>query len=46
MWKKLSWKKSLLVIFKILGLFINIMAANNEYILLNWDKLRETMQRQ
>ena len=46
MWKKLSWKKSRLVICKMLGLFVNTLAADHKYSLLNCDKLMEPIQMQ
>ena len=46
MWKKLSWKKSRLVICKMLGLFLNTLAADHKYSLLNCDKLMEPIQMQ
>ena len=35
----LSWKKSLLLTSKILGLLVNTFAANEKYPVLNWDHL-------
>ena len=44
--KQLSWEQSLLVIFKILGLFVNILTAEDEYSLLNRDNLTEPIRMQ
>ena len=44
--KQLSWEQSLLVIFKILGLFVNILTAEDEYSLLNRDNLMEPIRMQ
>ena len=44
MWKKLSWKKSLLLIGKILGLFLNTFTAGDKYSPLNCDSLIEPIQ--
>ena len=43
---KFSWKKSLLVICKILGLFVNILNADHLYFLLNRENLRQPIQMQ
>ena len=43
---KLSWKRSLLVIFKILGLFVNIMTAYEKYSLHTCDNLTQPIQMQ
>ena len=40
----MSWKKSLLVICKILGLFINTLTADDKYSLLNRDNLMQPIQ--
>ena len=40
----MSWKKSLLVICKILGLFINTLTADDKYSLLNRDNLTQPIQ--
>ena len=40
----MSWKKSLLVILKILGLFVNIMTADDKYSLLNRENLTQQIQ--
>ena len=42
--KKLSWKKSLLVIFKILGLSVNALIVDDKYCLLNKDNLTQPIQ--
>ena len=44
LWRKLSWKKSLLVICKILGLFVNTLTANDRYSHLNTENLRQPSQ--
>lgn len=31
MWEKLSWKVSLLIIFQILGLFVNTYTSDDKY---------------
>ena len=46
MWKKLSWKKSVLVRCKIVGLFVNIMTADGKYSLLNREKLTQPIKMQ
>ena len=37
---QLSWKKYLLVICKLLGVFVNILTADDKYSLLNSDNFR------
>ena len=46
MWKDLSGKKTLLVIRKIFGLFVNTLAADDNYSLLNCDRLMQPIQMQ
>ena len=46
MWRQLSWKKSLLVIWKILGLFVNILTVNAKYSILNRDNLMQPIRKQ
>ena len=46
LWKELSWKKFLLVIFEVLGLFPNILTVDDKYSLLNRDNLRQPFQMQ
>ena len=46
MWRQLSLKKSLLVIWKILGLFVNTLTAYNKYSLLKRDNLTQPIQMQ
>ena len=41
---QISWKKSLLVICKILGLFVNTLPANGKYFLLKRDNLTQPIQ--
>ena len=43
---QLSWKKSVLVICKILGLFVNTMTADGKHSLLNRDNLTQPIQMQ
>ena len=43
---KLSWKKSLLLTCKILGLLVNTLAANEKYPVLNRDNLTIPIQMQ
>ena len=45
-WKKSSWNKSFTVICKILGLFFNTLAADDNYCLFNKDNLTEPIQMQ
>ena len=45
-WIQLSWKKSLIVICKILGLFLNTLTLRHKYFLLNRDKLKQSIQMQ
>ena len=42
----MSWKKSLLVICKILGLFLNTLTTDDKYSLLNRDNLTQEIQMQ
>ena len=44
LWWKLSWRKSLLVICKILGLFLNTLTAVDEYSLLYSNNLTKPIQ--
>ena len=44
LWRQLSWKKSLLVIFKILRLFANTLTSDCKYFLLNRDNLMEPIK--
>ena len=44
LWKQFSWKKSLLVIFKILGLFLNPLSADDKYYLLKRGNLLQHFQ--
>ena len=44
--RKLSWKKSLLLTCKILGLLVNILAADEKYPVLNRDNLTIPIQMQ
>ena len=41
-----NWKKSLLVIYKILGLFVNTLVAHDNYSLVNRDNLTQPSQMQ
>ena len=42
----MHWKKSLLVIHKILSLFVNTLAVDEKHYLLNRDKLMQPIQMQ
>ena len=42
----MSWKNSVLVICKILGLFVNTLTAKDKYSLLNRDTLKQPIQMQ
>ena len=44
LWRILSYKKSLLVICKVLKMFVNILTADDKYFLLNRDNLRKPIQ--
>ena len=44
LWRKFSWKKSLIVICKILGLFVNPLIADDKYSLLNRNNLLQHIQ--
>ena len=44
LWRKFSWKKSLLMILKILGLFVNPLTADDKYSLLNRNNLLQHIQ--
>ena len=46
LWRKLSWKKSLLVICMFWQLFVNTLAADDKYSLLNTDNLTRPIQMQ
>ena len=46
LWNKFSWKKSLLVICKILELSVNTLPADDKYSLLNKDNLTQPIQMQ
>ena len=46
LWKHLKWKKSLLLIRKISGLFVNTLTADNKYSLFNKDNLTQLIQMQ
>ena len=46
LWRRLSWKKPLLVILKILGLSVNSLTVDDKYSLLNRDNLRQSIQMQ
>ena len=45
-WQQLSWKKSLLVICKMLRLFVNTFTADDKYSVLNRDNLTQPIQMQ
>ena len=44
--RRLSWKKYLLVICKVLGMFVNILTADDKCFRLNRDNLRHPIQMQ
>ena len=44
LWKKLSWKKSLLTTCKVLKLFVNTTTADDKYSLLSRDILMQPIQ--
>ena len=44
LWRQLSCKKSLLVTYKVLRMFANILTANDKYCLLKRDNLRQPIQ--
>ena len=44
LWKKVSWKESLLVIFKILGLLLNTSSTDDKYSLVNRENLTQSIQ--
>ena len=44
--RQLSWKKSLFLIFQVLGLLVNTLAANEKYPVLNRDNLAIPIQMQ
>ena len=44
LWRQLSWKRSLWMICKILGLFVNPLTADNKYSLLNRNNLFQHFQ--
>ena len=46
MGRQLSWKKSFLIICKILRLFVNTLTAGHKFSLLNRDKLTQPIQMQ
>ena len=44
--RQLSWKKSVLVICKVLRMFVNVLNADDKCFLLNRDNLRRPIQKQ
>ena len=46
LWRQLSWKKCLLVISKILGLFVKTLNADRKYSLLYKENLKKPIQTQ
>ena len=46
LWRKLRWKKSLLVIYKILRRFVSTLTADDKQYLLNRDNLMNPIQMQ
>ena len=45
-WRQLSWKKSVLAISKLLGLFVNTLTADDKYSLLNRENLTQPIRTQ
>ena len=46
LWRQLRWRKSLLVICKILGLFVKTLNPSHKYSLLNRENLKKPIQMQ
>ena len=46
LWRQLSWKKSVIVIWKILGLFVNTLTADEKYFLVTRENLTQHNQTQ
>ena len=46
LWRQLNLRKTLLVIFKLFGMFVNIFSVDGKYSLLNRDNLRQPIQMQ
>ena len=44
LWNQFRWKRCLLVICKILGLFVNTLTAEDKFSLLNRDNLQEQLR--
>ena len=44
MWRRMSWKMALLALWKILGLFVTTLTADDKYSLLNRDNLTQPIQ--
>ena len=44
LWRKVSWKKSLLVVWKILRVFVNTLNADDKYSVLNRDILAQLIE--
>ena len=46
LWRQVSWKKSLLVLYKVLTMFVNILTADDKHFLVNRDNLRQPIHTQ
>ena len=46
LWRQVSWKKSLLVLCKVLTMFVNILTADDKHFLVNRDNLRQPINTQ
>ena len=46
LWRNMSWKKNLFVIFKILGLFVHILSASDKYSVLNTENITQPIHMQ
>ena len=44
LWRQLSWKKSLLVICKVLRLFVNTLTVDDKCSLLSWENLMKLIK--
>ena len=46
LWRQVSWKKSLLVLCKVLKMFVNILTTDDKRFLVNRDSLRQPINTQ
>ena len=46
LWRQVSWKKSLLVLCKVLTMFVNILTTDDKRFLVNRDSLRQPINTQ